>query len=275
MIVSVRNNRSLQTNTRIQRFENWGIKKFYNFTDRVVAVSYGVAEDLIKNFNIKPELIDTIYNFYDFESLINKSKGNIPPDLLHLYKNNKVLVSMGRLVEQKNFENLIIQCHELFKNRKDVVLLILGRGELHGKLEKLIKELGEESRIILHDYVENPFPMIKNAEVFIINSIFEGICNSIFESFACKTLVISTDCYSYPREVLAGLREYDTKIKDIYKTDRGILVPLDSNKMLEALDLALDDQDYKKQCINCAFDYIKDFSTATIKQQWIDLIGKV
>lgn len=274
VIVSVRNNRSMQINTRIQRAENYGIRHFYNKVDGVVSVAYGVTEDLIENFGIKSRLITTINNFHDFNSIKKKAAEPMPDNMKILYKGKRVIFSMGRLVEQKNFSGLIQECHELFKTHKDIVLVIFGKGDLKESLLKLIKDLGEEDSMFIFDYADNPFPMLKTADIYVLNSNFEGICNSIVEAFACGTAVVSRDCKFGPREIIANMKEYKSRIENIKKYDKGILVSFDG-KLSQAMAQILDDDEYRSDCVKNAFAYIDKYSNQLIKKQWIDLIERV
>lgn len=273
IIVSVRSTRSLQSDTTISKIENFGIKKFYNNTNRVVALSYGVADDLIHNFNIRPDLIDVIYNFCDIRTIKKKSLESVPEYISEKILDKKVIVSMGRLISVKNHLRLIDVCHELFSEIKDAVFVIIGNGELKEKILNHIHELDEESRIFLFDFQSNPFPVIAKADAFVMATEREGFCNSILEAMACETAVVSTDCLSGPREIIAGMTEYQTVIEENMYCDRGVLVPLNNNEqMKEALHRILSDEAYRVSCVKNANEYINNYSNEAISNQWIDII---
>ena len=56
--------------------------------------------------------------------------------------------------------------------------------------------------IVLEGFVDNPYQYIKNADVFVLTSLWEGFGNVIVESLALGTQVVSTDCDSGPNEIL-------------------------------------------------------------------------
>ncbi len=273
IIVSVRNNRSLQCNSFLRKLENWAIKKLYNKTYKVVSLSYGVTDDLIKNFGIIPEKIKTIYNFYDVNLMRKNSNQQIPVELQPIFKNNKVILTMGRLVEQKNLIELIKLSSKVLNEKNDTKLVILGRGPQKDIIKKLIVKLKMEDKIFLFDYYNNPFPMIKNAHIFVINSIFEGFCNSIVEAMTCGAFVISTDCHSGPRELIANKTEYNTEIKKFTIYERGILTPVNnSQEMQEAIEYVLKNNQIREKCIKNATKYVESISNKKLMEEWISLI---
>ena len=273
IIVSVRNNRSKQNDSLLSKIENWFIKHYYNKTHKVISLSYGVEEDLINNFNIKTDKVKTIYNFFDTDEIISKSKQSIPINFFKIYNNNKILITMGRLQEQKNMLNLVEYMSHYLYDKDDIKLIILGRGPLKETIEKKIVELKMENKIFLFGYCNNPYSLIKSADVFLINSLYEGLCNSIVEAMICKTFVISTDCKYGPRELISNKKEYKSTIDKYTVCDNGILVPLNNMKELNnAVDYVLNNDRIKKKIENNAFNYTQHISNENIILEWISAI---
>ena len=54
----------------------------------------------------------------------------------------------------------------------------------------------------IHDFIENPYPLIKDSDVFILSSKYEGLPNVLLESAALKKIIISSDCPTGPKEIL-------------------------------------------------------------------------
>jgi len=102
-------------------------------------------------------------------------------------------------------------------------LMILGEGELCTELEHLAARLGIAEDFALPGFVQNPYPYLKRAAVFVLSSRWEGLPTVLVEALALGTPVVSTDCPSGPREILA-----DGKW--------GRLVPVgDAGKLAEAI----------------------------------------
>ena len=202
-IVRVANN--LSTSTRQSKnFRNriavTLAKYVYSWVDQVIAVSQGVAEDLITTHSLPRNKIKIIYNPAITPELLNK----VQEDLNHPWfmpNEPPVILGVGRLTSQKDFTTLIRAFAKLSR-QVSARMIILGEGEERNKLEALIKNLDLENRVSLPGFVDNPFPYMKQASVFVLSSAFEGMPNVLLQAMACGTAVVSTDCPSGPREIL-------------------------------------------------------------------------
>jgi len=115
------------------------------------------------------------------------------------------LSGAGRLTRQKDFATLI-HAFALLNARRPARLIILGEGRMRGELEALASELSIADRVALPGYVQNPHAWMAKAALFVLSSRWEGSPNVLTEALALGTPVVSADCPSGPREVLAGGR---------------------------------------------------------------------
>lgn len=203
------------------------VPRLYPRADAICAVSRAAADDLASFVQLPPERIETIYNPFDLERI--RSLSVVPLD--HPWFSSgqpPVVVSIGRLTEQKDFSTLIRAFACLVRERK-ARLLILGEGPLRGELERLRADCGlTEDGVSLPGFVDNPFAFLSRAALFVLSSRWEGFGNVLAEAMACGTPVISTDCPSGPREILEGGRW-------------GCLVPVgDVDGLAQAMASALD-----------------------------------
>ncbi len=165
----------------------------YNFTDGSISMSKGVEKDLLEN-GLKIES-KYIYNPIFSDIMLNQSQDYIEEN------NRKTFIAIGRMVPQKNF-SVLIDAFSLVNNEFESTLIILGEGPLRSNLEKQITDLGLTKNIVLKGFVDNPYQYIKNADVFVLTSLWEGFGNVIVESLSLGTQVVSTDCDSGPNEIL-------------------------------------------------------------------------
>lgn len=203
VVVSVHNTLSLATSHAQNLRARWiplCIRLFYPWADAVVAVSQGVAEDLIRLTGLPREKIEIIYNPVVTPELLAKAQEPLdhpwfapgePP----------VILGVGRLTEQKDFPTLI-RAFALVRAQRPVRLMILGEGKDRPKLEALVRELGLQDDVALPGFVPNPFAYMVRAAVFVLSSRWEGLPTVLIEALACGTPVVSTDCPSGPREIL-------------------------------------------------------------------------
>ncbi|AFV10520.1 glycosyl transferase [Thermacetogenium phaeum DSM 12270] len=203
------------------RFMPLLMRLFYSWADAVVAISKGVAEDLIQITKLPKEKVKVIYNPVITNEIFEKAEEPVEHPWF-AQGEPPVILGVGRLTEQKDFATLIRAFH-LVRKECNAKLVILGEGEKRAELEKLVEGLGLKEDVDMPGFVKNPFKYMKRATVFVFSSKWEGFGNVLVEAMAVGTPVVSTDCPSGPAEILEG-GEY------------GYLVPLgDINAMARAI----------------------------------------
>lgn len=184
------------------------VRRAYPHADAIIAVSQGVADDLSRVTMIPRERITAIYNPVVSAELVAKSQ--VPLDHPWLRTGEPPLIlGIGRLHRQKDFPTLL----RAFARVREVCptrLVLLGEGAERHALEQLAADLHLTADLSLPGFVDNPFPWLARANVFVLSSIWEGFANVLVEALACGCPVVSTDCPSGPAEIL----------------DRGIYGPL-------------------------------------------------
>jgi N-acetylgalactosamine-N,N'-diacetylbacillosaminyl-diphospho-undecaprenol 4-alpha-N-acetylgalactosaminyltransferase len=147
---------------------------------------------------------------------------------------------------------------------------MLGDGEEENNLKLLAKELSLEKRVHFLGQVKNPFQYMKYCEMFISSSSIEGFPNVLVEAMLCKTAVISSDCVSGPREILAPSTDSTkTILADIEMAEFGILYKVgDINGLEMAVNKFLENGDLKEAYIVKAFEQVKLYSVKNISIQY-------
>ena len=166
----------------------------------VVVVSYGAAEDLSGMFPKTSHNVTTIYNPVIDSSIVELAD----KPLAHPWFNDSgvpVILSAGRLIPLKNYETLLTAFAQVMRSRP-ARLVIIGEGPDRAPLLARAKELDVVQFVDFPGFQPNPYPFMKNADVFVLSSTFEGLATVLIEALACGTPVVSTDCPNGPREVL-------------------------------------------------------------------------
>ena len=177
------------------------MRTFYAWADAIVAVSKGVADDLARVAGIPREHIQVIHNPIVTHQLREKAK--VP--LRHPWfipGQPPVLLAVGRLTPQKDF-GMLIRAFARARRKRRMRLLILGEGPERRALEMLIRQLGLQEDVSMIGFVENPYPYMANASLFVLSSRWEGLPGVLIEALCCGAPLIATDCRSGPREILA------------------------------------------------------------------------
>ena len=228
-IISIRNYISLAENDNIEK-NIYMNKKSIKYADKITVVSKALENDLINNYGAKKEKIHTIYNFVDKEKIDQFLK-----EKKKINYSDKTILTVGRLKNQKGHINLVRSFRYVVDEIKDAKLLILGQGPLENKIIKEIKKLKLEKNIKLLGYIKNPYIYMNNCKCFILSSFYEGMPNVILEAMYCGMPIISTDCKSGPREILAPTTDYLIETDQISLEEYGILVPILNSKKNEKL----------------------------------------
>jgi len=173
------------------------------------------------------------------------------------------IVSVGRLIEQKNFELAVDSVCILYEQEYDVQLSIYGEGNLKKSLQEYISKKKAESFCFLKGRSDNIAQVLEQSDLFLLSSDFEGMPNCLMEAMAAGLPCVATDCETGP--------------SDLIDKDRGILVPVnDADAMAKALKFLIDNPDAAKQMGKQAKSYMRlNYSSDQIAKRFIkDVIGR-
>jgi glycosyltransferase involved in cell wall biosynthesis len=188
--------------TRTQRRRMRRARRFFPRADVIVAISQGVAADVVRELGYPESRVATIHNPVvtpELEAAVREPLDHpwFTPD------SPPVVLGVGRLVAQKDFATLI-RAFARLRARCRARLLLLGEGRDRARLESLVSELGLYGEVSLPGAVANPLPYMYRAAAFAMSSAWEGFGNVLVEAMLCGCPVVSTDCPSGPAEILEG-----------------------------------------------------------------------
>ena len=244
LIVTVHNNLSqeaLNGQNLKRKFLPRLLKWIYPFADSVVAVSKGVAKDLI-HLGIRPQQIRVIYNPILTANFDTLASAKLPTGQTFstasqwlTNPSTPVILGIGRLTPQKDFKTLI-RAFAQAQTKQPLKLLILGEGSEQSALETLVQQLDLTESVIFTGFVENPLAYMAKADLCVLSSAWEGFGNVLVEAMGVGTPVVSTNCPSGPEEILAaGTYGKLVPVGDISSLANAILAtlahPIDSRQL--------------------------------------------
>jgi glycosyltransferase involved in cell wall biosynthesis len=122
-----------------------------------------------------------------------------------------VIANVGALVPHKGQKHLVDAMPHVLREVPDAHLIIFGEGELRPQLERQIKELRLEKRVLLAGFRQDVLQLVKSVDLFAMSSVTEGLGSTILDAMAMKLPVVGTHAGGIPETVVHG--------------DTGLLVP--------------------------------------------------
>lgn len=217
---------------------------------KFVSVSNEIRSHLELKLKIKSK---TIYNYLIFKDLI-------PPDRDNELSYQNYIIGVGRLTTIKQFDKLIRSFQSSKLSQFGFKLVILGDGPEKENLKQLISKLKLDDFIDLVPFTKKPYRLISNAKALVLTSGVEGFPMVLLEALALKTPIIAFNCKSGPSEI-------------IINEQNGLLVDnQNEEKLAEALNILLLDDNYYKRIKSNALVGLEKFSEEKVIQKWITLI---
>lgn len=168
----------------------------------------------------------------------------------------RVLLSVGRLEEQKGFDLLLEAFAKAVSVHPEWSLVILGQGRLGSMLAEKAVELGVGDRVALPGVVGNVGEWFEAADAYVLASHFEGFPNTLLEAMAHGLPSIAVDCRTGPADII------EDKVN-------GLLVPeYDSEELIRALDWIMGDDSLRIRLSAHALEVRQRFAVETIAEQW-------
>ncbi|MEH2409379.1 glycosyltransferase family 4 protein [Nostoc sp.] len=203
-------------------------KFFYYFYQKIICVGSAVAEALLHS---QPQLIKKItiiHNGIDIQKYLPHStpqpKGNTP-----------IIISIGRLIELKNYATAIRALSKISEQAFEY--WILGSGILEQQLRELVDSLNLESKVKFLGFRTDIPDLLHQADIFLLTSLWEGFSLALLEAMAAELPVIVSS--------VPGVREAVTE-EATETSEVGFLVdPLCEDDIAKKLSKLLADQNLR------------------------------
>lgn len=166
-------------------------KECYLKYDKVFPVSDEVMVSFLKVYPECKAVTEVFHNIINQEEI--KRKSMLPGGFSDQYEGTRIL-TVGRLTAQKAYE-VSVEAMKLLKEKGvPARWYVLGEGEQRGPLEEKIRKLGLEQDFILLGAVSNPYPYMRQADLYVHASRFEGKSIAIQEAQTLGKTILVSDC---------------------------------------------------------------------------------
>ena len=170
---------------------------FLKLPDIIVVNSKEFKKEYKEKFNLKTYCI---YNPLNIKFIKKKSKEKINNNFFRNFNKLKIIF-IGRLVDQKD-PLTFIKALKIIKNKIKFKVIIIGKGVYLGEIKNYTKKHKLRKFIKFLGWQNNPYKYLKNSDLLVLTSKYEGLPNVILEAICLKKFVISTNCKTGPKEIL-------------------------------------------------------------------------
>ncbi len=275
----------------VGRMSPWR-SRLYSRGDLLLAVSGRVKLSLVLS-GIPEDKIRVLPNPIDVDSI----RGMAEEEVEEVFEGIPFVVNVARLGKEKGHRYLLAAFRELRERRPEVRLLLIGKGALKDDLVRLSEsmnlrtyvwdrdELTQDFDVYFLGFRENPFKYVSRARLFVLSSLHEALPNVILESLACGVPVVSVDCPSGPREILAPDTDFNSVAEGVEFCRYGVLTPpfrssmgedglsRASSELARAMEALLEDEGLRSRYSSLGLRRAREFDCERVIGLWREVLG--
>lgn len=210
--------------------------------DAVVCVSQTAIHNFCHRYPSLATKTHLIYNYFDAEMICKK--GAEPCVFAGMHP---VLLSVGRMTEQKQYPRFLDVLARLRDDGFEFSWHVLGDGIQRPQIEEKIQSLGLSDRVYLHGLTDNPYKYMKNCDLFVLPSGWEGFPTVTVEAKLLGCPVLATD--------VSGIRE------QLIHGQTGWIVKNEETAIYQGLHTLLSDPEIKNGLSSCGMESIVNSDT--------------
>ncbi|WP_394218340.1 glycosyltransferase [Halobacillus trueperi] len=193
-------------------------RSFYDKFEKIVAVSCSAKEVFLQTFPEMKEKLKVIYDINDPEMIT--SMAEMGSSYQDNFKGIRIL-TIGRLANQKGYDMAIEACKKLKESGLNFKWYVLGKGPLEKEIIKMIEDNDLKENFILLGVNSNPYPFIKDADIYVQTSRFEGFGLAIAEARMLNVPVVTT--------------RFDAVYNQMIHGNNGLVVDMDGHSIYKGI----------------------------------------
>ena len=229
-----------QTGVRYERD-----KKYYAAFDKIVAVSSDCAEMLQHKFSFKDKQLIVLRNICDSEEIMIKATAKKP---CSFESEATHIVTVGRMTAEKGAILALNACRIIRDRGYNICWHWVGDGNQCVSIKEKIKEFKLDNYFILEGNQENPYPYIKNADVYVQPSYYEAYSTTVTEAKILHKPIVATDVGGMRDQICDGRNGLIVPISEDAIAN-GIVNLLNNKSLCNSFSFKLEEEDFSFKSI--------------------------
>lgn len=217
---------------RLEEYDKKFQKKFYDQFNKIIAVSESAKQVFIETFPFYEKKVEVIYdiNNHSFIEKMAILNGGYEDGF-----NGIRILTIGRLAHQKGYDYALEACKKMKEAGINFRWYALGKGPLHKEIENYIIENNLEDYFVLLGVKTNPYPYIKQADIYVQPSRYEGFGIAIAEARMLNIPVVAT--------------KFDAVYNQMVDEKNGLIVDMNSTAVYEGILKLLNNHELRESII--------------------------
>lgn len=209
--------------------------------DRIVCVSEALKKEFSKTYELPDDRFCVLYNLINVTETLEQARRQID-DMPS--NGGTTIVTVGRLHPQKGSEKIPQIARMLLDAGYDIYWYLVGDGILRAEIESLCQEYDVSERVIMLGSKDPPFPYIKNCDIYVQTSSWEGWCLTIQEARVLHKPMVVTPLPVLREQIIHGKNGLIAKDMSPEAMFESIKLLLDDPAMQERFVRALEKEDH-------------------------------
>ena len=218
------------------------IEDYLDCYDKIFCVGQACLNNVLKERDYLSDKLEVFYNMNDYMSI--RKRANESMDFV--YDKDKLnIITIGRLEWQKAHDVAINIASKLRDRNINFCWYVIGGGSCEEKLKNQIKDSKLEEHFKLLGIKSNPFPYVKNSDLYVLCSRHEGYCLATTEAKILGKVIIATDIDSNREQINDGINGFLCPIDADYFADKIIEVTND-RKLIKRIEKNLSEENFDR-----------------------------
>lgn len=247
-VVAAEHNNHLK---EINAIGNFTRNHAYRYTDALTVLT-GFDENYYKKRKVNVHVMPNPSTFDIFKERVRNRE--------------KTIITVGDLnrYHHKGFDNLIPIIAPVLKKNLDWKLKLVGGGDDGLEfLTKLVKEYDISEQVIFEGYSTKVAELMRQSEIYIMTSRFEGLPMVLLEAMSQGTTCISFDCKTGPSDIITD------NVNGVLVEDQNF------NAMSEALDLLINDPERRLRLSSDGLNSLDKFQIDAIYKKHLNIFDSI